>query len=205
VPGESPGPQRALVVTGAAALLVTAGFILMGILIWSPGAAVPVKLKGHETPYRDFALKVEMTGGSVDRTGLRLLNAGEEATFRIEVDRDAYVGIWNVAPDRTIVQLFPNANEPDYLFRAGQPRTVPRRDIALVAVASGGKEQVWVVASTVRWELPEGRRKGPYLIFETAEEQRQWQQIMERGFELRKRERMEVAEVVLSYQVLPRE
>jgi hypothetical protein len=164
----------------------------------------PVKVKGHETLYRDFALKVEMSGGSVDRAGLRLLSAGEEATFRIEVERDAYVGIWNVTPDRTIVQLFPNELEPDHLFRAGQPRTVPRHDIALVAVAAAGKEQVWVVASTGRWELPEGRRKGPYLIFETAEEQRKWKQIMERGFELRKRERMAVAEFVLNYQVTPR-
>jgi hypothetical protein len=163
-----------------------------------------VKVKGHETPYRDFALKVEMSGGVVDRAGVRLLSAGEEVTFRIEVGRDAYVGIWNVTPDRTIVQLFPNEDEPDHFFRAGQPRTVPRRDIALVAVPSGGKEQVWVVASTGRWEMPEGRRKGPYLIFETAEEQRQWQQTMERGFERRKRERLAVAEVVLSYRVLPR-
>jgi hypothetical protein len=163
-----------------------------------------VKVKGHETTCCDFALTVEMSGGSIDRAGVRLLNAGEEATFRIEVERDAYVGIWNVAPDRTIVQLFPNEMEPDHLFRAGQPRTVPRRDIALVAVPSGGKEQVWVVASTGRWELPEGRRKGPYLIFETAEEQRKWAQIMERGFELRKRERVAVAEFVLDYQVSPR-
>jgi hypothetical protein len=146
-------------------------------------------------------LKVEMSGGSVDRAGVRLLRAGEEATFRIEVERDAYVGIWNVAPNRTIRQLFPNEDEPDHYFRAGQPRTVPRHDLALEAFPSGGKEQVWVVASTRLWALPEGRRKGPYLIFETAEEQRQWVQIMERGFELRKRKRMAVAEVVLSYQV----
>ena len=163
-----------------------------------------MKVKGHETIYRDFALKVEMRGGSADRAGGRLLSEGEEVTFRIEVEREAYVGIWNVAPDGTIVQLFPNEQEPDHLFRAGQPRTVPRPDIALVAVPSGGKEQVWVVASTRRWELPEGRRRGPYLIFETAEEQREWQQVMERGFELRAREPMAVAEFVLSYRVSPR-
>src|SRR5262249_20851143 len=129
---------------------------------------------------------------------------GEVVRFRIEVERDAYVGIWNVAPDGTIVQLFPNEEEPDHLFRARQSRTVPRRDIALVAVPSGGKEQVWVVASTRRWERAEGHRKGPYLTFETAEEQRKWEQIMERGFKLRKREPMAVAELVLSYRVSPR-
>jgi eukaryotic-like serine/threonine-protein kinase len=213
VPSARSGRRRALVAAGASALLVTAGFILLAPWMRPPagppdgGAGrgeFPVKVKGHETTYRDFALKVEMSGGSIDRAGVRLLNAGEEATFRIEVERDAYVGIWNVAPDRTIVQLFPNEMEPDHLFRAGQPRTVPRRDIALVAVPSGGKEQVWVVASTGRWELPEGRRKGPYLIFETAEEQRKWAQIMERGFELRNRERVAVAEFVLDYQVSPR-
>jgi hypothetical protein len=166
--------------------------------------AVPVKVKGHKTLYRDFALKVEMNGGSVDRAGVRLLRAGQEVTFRIEVERDAYVGIWNVAPNGTIMQLFPNKYETDHLFQAGKPRTVPRRDIAMKAVLSSGKEQVWVVASTERWELAEGRRQGPYFIFETAEERRKWEQIMERGFELRKREPMAVAEFVLSYQVFPR-
>ena len=198
-----------------ATLLLAAGFILLTPWMWprrgqgppdgeSGRGEVPVKVKGHETFYRDFALKVEMSGGSVDRAGVRLLSEGEEATFRIEVERDAYVGIWNVAPDGTVMQLFPNKYETDHLFQAGKPRTVPRRDIAMKAVLSGGKEQVWVVASTGRWELPEGRRKGPYLIFETAEEQRKWAQIVERGFELRKRERMAVAEFVLNYQVSPR-
>src|SRR5262249_2774875 len=214
VPGERRGPRRALVAAGAAALVVAVGFFLVALWMWSPReqgppdresgrGEVPGKVKGHETLFRDFALSVELSGGSVDRTGVRRLSAGEKVTFRIEVERDAYVGIWNVAPDRTIMQLFPNDAELDHLFRAGQPRTVPR-DVDLVAVPSGGKEQVWVVASTGRWELPEGRRKGPYLIFETAEEQRKWGQTMERGFELRKREQMAVAEFVLNYRVSPR-
>jgi eukaryotic-like serine/threonine-protein kinase len=209
------GRRRVLVAAGASGLLVAAGLILVALWMRSSGGQgppdgapgsgeAPVKVKGHETTYHDFALKVEMSGGSADRAGVRLLSEGEEVTFRIEVERDAYVGIWNVAPDGTIVQLFPNEEEPDHLFRAGQPRTVPRRDIALVAVPSGGKEQVWVVASTRRWELPEGRRKGPYLIFETAEEQGKWKQVMERGFELRVRGPMAVAELVLSYRVSPR-
>jgi eukaryotic-like serine/threonine-protein kinase len=212
VPSARSGWRRALVAVGASALLVA-----VGVIPWvrwprppgdqggpPDGGEVPVKVKGHEPPYRDFDLKVEMTGGSADEAGVRLLNEGEEVTFRIEVARDAYVGIWNVAPDGTVMQLFPNELEPDHSFRAGQPRTVPRRDIALVAVPSGGAEQVWVVASTWRWELPEGRRQGPYLIFETAEEQRNWEQVMERGFEVRKREAMAVAEVVLTYRVSPR-
>jgi eukaryotic-like serine/threonine-protein kinase len=219
-PTPPPGPKgpsarswrrRALVAAATTVLLVAVASILLSPRVRRPegqappdGVEPPVKVKGHETLHRDFALKVEMSGGSVDRAGVHILKEGQEATFRIEVERDAYVGIWNVAPNKTIVQLFPNEDEPENLFRAGQPRTVPRPEIALVAVPGGGKEQVWVVASTQRWELPEGRRKGPYLIFETAEEQRKWTQIMERGFERRKREPMAVAEFVLSYQVSPR-
>jgi tRNA A-37 threonylcarbamoyl transferase component Bud32 len=218
--GEEAGPEpkgpsgrlrwrRALVAAGVLALLVAVGIILTAPLMRLPNerpgeGEVPVKVKGHKVTYRDFTLKVEMTGGSLDRAGVRILNEGEEVAFRIEVERDAYVGIWNVAPDGTIRQLFPNEDEPDNLFRADEPRMVPRADLVLTAVPAGGTEQVWVVASTRRWELPEGRRKGPYLIFETAEEQRRWEQVMERGFERRKREPMAVAELVLTYRVSPR-
>src|SRR5262249_52050343 len=79
--GESPpgadghsarsGWRRALVAVGASALLVAAGFILIAPWMRRPGGPgptdgapgsgeVPVKVKGHETIYRDFALKVEM-------------------------------------------------------------------------------------------------------------------------------------------------
>src|SRR5205823_4817449 len=99
VPGERPGPRRALVAAGAAALLVAAGLLLVAAWRWpswgqgppdgGPGRGeAPVKLEGHEALTHDFALKVEMSGGAVGRAGVRLLSAGEEVTFRIEVERD---------------------------------------------------------------------------------------------------------------------
>jgi hypothetical protein len=119
----------------------------------------------------DFGVQVGVLGSSrPDQAGTLWLVEGQEVAFRIEVERDAYVGLWTVAPDRTVKQLFPNKWESDRLFRAGKPRTVPNiPDYLMEAVVSGGAEWVWVVASTEDWDEPQGRREGPFLLLERPE------------------------------------
>jgi hypothetical protein len=154
-----------------------------------------------EVQHRDFALKVEMIGGDRDGPGSRLRPA-QEIEFRIETGRDAYVGLWNVDPDGMIVQLFPNQYEKDNLVRAGVPRTVPRSDIVCRAKPTRGAARVWVVASTRQWDSLKGEREGPFLIFKTAAQRKQW--VAGRGFDIERRKSDLVSEALLVYRVSDR-
>jgi hypothetical protein len=101
------------------------------------------------------------------------------------------------------VQLFPNEFEPDHLIRAGRPRTVPSGDYVIEATVSGGTERVWVVASTEPWDEPQGRREGPFVIFKTVQERRNWEGQL-RGLLVKPAPKGGVATDVQTYRVWPR-
>jgi tRNA A-37 threonylcarbamoyl transferase component Bud32 len=201
----------------------------------------------RKSPRRDFGLKVEMLGETLaDDT--HMLQEGERVRFRVEVERTAYVGIWTVAPDQTITQFFPNAEERDFLLTAGQPRVVPRgahagpthllaqafgaaglapagapaaalahsaaaagvmesllRPYEIEATLSGGIEWVWVVASTVPWDVPQVEHEGPFPVLKAAEDQQNWAGQL-RSLKLKPAPRgghAAVADEVLMYRVWP--
>ena len=155
--------------------------------------------------HRDFGLKVEMIGSAAPQGGVYRLEEDQEVAFRIEVERDAYVGVWNIAPDGTIVQLFPNDTEKDHLFRAKQPRTVPNTKFVFAATLSSGTERVWIVASTRPWNALQAGRQGPFPIFKALQQRQYWAK--KRGFELRPagstRVPFKVSEELLTYRVFP--
>ena len=159
---------------------------------------------------RDFGLKVEMVGGRLSPSGTHLLAEGQEVAFRIEADRDVYVVIWTVAPDQTTVrQLFPNAEEPDYLIRAGTTRRFPGRDqdYVIEATPSQGMEWVWIRASNHKGDALDGPRDGPFAVFRTPKERKVMEEHV-RGLEKRRRNapkgQILVAEQILKYQVSPK-
>jgi hypothetical protein len=161
----------------------------------TPTSLIPVDLR------EDFGLEVGMQGGARGSDGIIRLVEGEEVKFRIKVDRDAYVGIWTVNADGTVLQLFPNDWDKDHLFQASQPRIVPEKAHAS-AVLSLGRDRIWVQASTERWEGAEGQRKGPFLIFQTAREQKEAAERV-RGIILM-RPGTRLADKVLEYEVTQR-
>jgi hypothetical protein len=156
---------------------------------------------------RDFLIQVEMLDVRADASGVRRLEEGQAVAFRLEVERDAFVGIWSVAPDQSITQVFPNEFEPDHRVRAGQPRMVPGGNYTIEATLSGGMERVWVVASTKGWDALQGRREGPFLVFKDAQERRHWVR-QTRGLRLKPGPTSDdgaaVAGEVLTYRVSPR-
>jgi hypothetical protein len=162
-----------------------------------------------EPTHHDFGLKVTLPGAAVgDRGELRLVE-GQRVTFRIEVDHDAYVGIWNVAPDGRITQVFPNEHETDHLFKAGKPQIVPdpaltaKKGVVIDAEYSGGQERVWVAASTKPWDPLQGERDGPYTLFKTPEQRRELEGKL-RGFRVRANDPQggaQLAEEMLRYRV----
>jgi predicted Ser/Thr protein kinase len=145
----------------------------------------------------DFRVQVEMVGARPGNDGVLGLVAGQEVRFRVTVDRDAYVGLWTFDPQGKATQLFPNDAEPNALVKAGQPRTVPGKDYAIVAEIGSGVEQVRVVASSKPWDLRLGQRDGPFRLFHTRDDLAQLEQ--QRGLVLKSK--AAVAEESLKYRV----
>jgi hypothetical protein len=154
--------------------------------------------------HRDFDLKVEIPGAGRNRLGERLLREGDAVMFRVEVDRDAYVGIWTIAPDNTWKQLFPNEHDPDHKLRAHQAHNVPDPGRCWVkAILSEGTERIWVRASTEFWEPRKGQGEGGFRTFKTEQDRKE----LVRTLEVRpgpKEGNPALAEEVLTYRVLPR-
>jgi hypothetical protein len=157
-------------------------------------------------PCRDFDLKVKMRGGRPDRLGTLWLHEEDEVAFEIVLSRDAYVGIWTIAPDqKTVTQVFPNIHEGDNYLRRDKVQTLPGRS-TITAVAATGIEWAWVVAATQKWDPPRGQRDGPYFVFKTPEERQNFRdalRTLKPGPGIAKGN-MLVAETLLRYRVTPR-
>lgn len=113
---------------------------------------------GHSLRH-DFRLEVEPVGGRKDDTGRLNLVENDVLTFRVVAERNCYVGLCYVDSDGMVVRLFPNQKETDHFIKAGTARLIPDPDKAtLRATPSNGKEYVYFVASTQRWEPVTGKR-----------------------------------------------
>jgi predicted Ser/Thr protein kinase len=183
VAADAPGPAPVAAVTVAAPTARE--------LPAAPAADVPPPAR------HDFRVQVEMLDSRPGPDGVLRLVTGQEVRFRVTVERDAYVGLWTFDPQGKAVQLFPNEAEPDHLVKAGEPRTVPGKDYAIVAEAGSGIEQVRVVASARPWDVRLGQREGPFRLFKTGAELAELEQ--QRGLVLRSK--TAVAEESLKYRV----
>jgi hypothetical protein len=149
----------------------------------------------------DLNLQLGVVGGKPDASGTRELREGQKVGFQIQVDQDAYVGIWTVDSSERITQIFPNEYERNHLVEAGQARTVPGKGgYSIRATASQGTEWVWVVASTEPWNELKGRQKGPFLVFENSEERQEAKRQL-RGLELELTAKP--AKVLVAQQLIP--
>jgi tRNA A-37 threonylcarbamoyl transferase component Bud32 len=208
--------RHKLRITIATALLLL-GLISVFPLYWTgaprPGTEAEPALRHPDgRPLRrDFPIEVEMLGGEREARGQVTLTEGEMVRFRIELERDAYVGVWYVDDLGAVVQLFPNRFDRDHRLRAGQARDIPPADAdyAIKATVSHGLEYVHVVASTKKWESLEANRSGPYTVFSTDEEKEHLQTFL-RGLELTEKEhrqedaRPAASEAIVPFRVFPR-
>jgi hypothetical protein len=206
------------VLLGAAGALGVGGIVL-ALWLWAAGRqkpdvppAPPVTMPELPKDLRhDFVLKVELLGGREDPNGLRVFREDEPVRYHIQAERDAYVGIWTVGSDGTVVQLFPNEYEPENFVQANQPRLVPGNDrYTLDATASpaGKAEVLRVVAATRRWEPLKGEKPGAFVILpdggEKLEQHLRSIKIRPKPAPGRAVAEDAVAEEALPYQVLPR-
>ena len=82
---------------------------------------------------------------------------GEELKITVSADRDCYLRIYNVNPQGTAVQLFPNRFQVDNHVRAGQSVTIPGATAAFTLAVMGdtraefGNEIINVLAAEKQW------------------------------------------------------
>src|SRR5262249_7761473 len=193
-------PATLLLAGGALLVLLAVPWLLRGPRERPADLAPPPSRKAPDGRplHTDFGLRVEMVGKTPDPTGTYHLAEGERISFRLEVDRDAYVGVWYV-DQRRVTQLFPNDFDTDPLVRAGRVQAVPGNDeYAIEAEVSTGPEHVHVLASTRRWRPLVGLRGvGKDGVFQQVEGKEL--DLLIRGLKLVGKEK--TAEAVLPFRV----
>lgn len=217
-------PRAAWLLAGSAAVLLLVSVSIVQMMSRRPdavsshgsGASTTPAIMGRHPDGRpllhDFGLKVEPLGGALDPAGQLLLKLKDKIAFRVQVERDCYVGVFMIDDQGQIMMLFPNQDEKDHLLRGGQPRTIPGKPeywIEALAV-SRGPEYVHVFASTKHWEPPAGHR-GPNDRFDAFvnEAQRNELQLKLRALGLARPDpnkidpKQAVAEAVMRFQVRP--
>jgi hypothetical protein len=155
---------------------------------------------------RDFPIAVELDGSTEGPGGGRLLPDGSKLACSFEVGRNAYVGVWMISADGSVLQLFPSKLDGSNFVRAGAKRTAPTTlEFAIPAEAAASPGQIRVLASEYPWEPAAGNLQGPYTVFMTDEEQRGWLRQVHSLTSTDDRSHGLIAEFVLPFRVTPAE
>lgn len=118
---------------------------------------------------QDFKMRVEIPDVKDDQ-GVRRLVEGDKVRFNIEVDHDAYVGIWFLADDGSIKQLFPSEHQPNNFFKKGKSYQVPNDDSYHIEASPSTKlEKIRVIASTKKWDWSPKNLEGGYRMLDNKE------------------------------------
>lgn len=119
-------------------------------------AAVVTRIRASDPYGEKVCVRVWIDG---DR---KVFRAGEKLQFKVCADRDAYVWLFDVRPDRKTVMIFPNAYHQDNFLRAGQVVTLPSESMKFDFFVEEpfGPEAVQAVATTSRLVTEEIRTRG---------------------------------------------
>lgn len=146
----------------------------------------------------------------LDKDGMLQLTTGQLLQYQLEVEEDAYVGVWDCSADGQVRQLFPNSVDSDSLIKKGQPRVIPDETLRIRLTTSPQPEHVWVLASSERWELPGGKVEGPFSVISTIEERERWQAAIEKTREramvlesAAPEKKLRLSEEVIKYKATP--
>jgi serine/threonine protein kinase len=163
---------------------------------------------------RDFPMKVDIVGSAYDpKTKAYRLRVGEQIYFRVRLEENAYVGVWNVT-DKSVVRLFPNDNEPNNFLEKGKTTDVPETRVQ-GSKPTRGMEFVHILASTRplrEADIPPQLRSfgGVYLAYSIPEAYEKMTGALRdlelvpprRPFSAR---RSAASEVILPFRVLPKD
>lgn len=119
----------------------------------------------------DFKINVELPNIKEDEQGVRRIAEGQKFQFKIDVDQKAYVGIWFLADDGSVKQLFPNEFDKNNLFEKGKQYQIPsNNDYTLEAVPSKKTEMFRVIASTKPWTWDSKNSQDGFRMFRDTKE-----------------------------------
>jgi serine/threonine protein kinase len=166
--------------------------------------------KGLEGSRRtDCTVKVDLVGSVQGDDGERRFEEGQIYSIRIEVAKDAYIGIWSLEREGA-VQLFPNAAETDNKVSAGKLRIIPNNEYLpanvqydIYAEKTDGKEYLRVVAMTRKWALVEGKKEQIFDAFRAPADRDRLLNLF-RSSRLRPRNEAAVSELNIPYRVIRR-
>ena len=118
-------------------LLLTAGFIFSSEVQIQPRKII---ITPEQTSTMEATIRVNKGEGSV-------YQSGEPIQIQFEVNKDAYVVIYDIEADGNTFLLFPNSEQRDNFVRANQTVTIPYGYNMNVG-SKQGKEYLQIVAST---------------------------------------------------------
>jgi serine/threonine protein kinase len=193
---KKPGKGRLLLAVAAGAVLLlalTAGLTVDRWAWWKQGpppeptppdgTPAPVVLPMPKDLRKDFGLKATMLAGESLGKDMRPVEPGAGGVaqvapgalvqLEIEVEKEAYVGVWTVEADGTVLQLFPNPEDKDHHFKAGEKRRVPAQGARVVE--SRNVDQVRIEASTKPWDPVRGEKEGPFELFKAERQRKDWE------------------------------
>src|SRR6056297_58930 len=118
-------------------MFLTTGFIFSATDQMQPRKII---ITPEEPSSMEAAIRVNKGEGSVYQTG-------ESISIQFEVNKDAYVVIYDIEADGNTHIIFPNRMQPDNKVMANQTVTIPR-GYNMTVGSKQGKEYLQIVAST---------------------------------------------------------
>jgi len=119
----------------------------------------------------DFKINVQLPNVKEDDQGVRRLAEGQAFQFKIDVDQKSYVGVWFLADDGSVKQLFPNEFDRGNLFEKGKTYQIPsNNEYTLEATPSKKTEMFRVIASTKPWNWDPKNADGGFRVFRDTKE-----------------------------------
>ncbi|HPE69463.1 MAG TPA: DUF4384 domain-containing protein [Thermotogota bacterium] len=82
----------------------------------------------------------------IDRPVTKVYYPGEEVTITFWTNKDAFVVIYDIAPDGKVSIIFPNGYDQDNFVRANKKITLPREGYKFEVENKRGKEYLQIVA-----------------------------------------------------------
>jgi serine/threonine protein kinase len=140
----------------------------------APGTPVSVdrsdKFAWPPPASHDFGLRAELDApGKRDHEGKVTLPARVAMSLRVTAERDCRVSVWLLEPNGHVLKLFPNDDDTDDHFAAGQERVIPGNGAYTMdtsPTAGEGADRIRVIATTGEPPaLPPGTKSDRYTFY----------------------------------------
>jgi hypothetical protein len=164
-----------------------------------------------EKTIEDFPIDFQIIGGPYPTVnGVMQIPLGSEVRYSIKadnVDRDVYIGVWDCKANGEMMQLIPLDGKPIPVLKKGEHLMIPEKPTeSFEVVAGSGTECLLVMACTKPWDIPTGKKDGPFAVFNTGGDKQRLIGALSIPRSMRFKAEAEkplLSEKVIKYQVVP--